>query len=384
MKILEMIKGVISYLGAIAFATVFALFCSGRVGWFLVLTFLLAPFFSLILMWIMVEKINVCCEISSDLIGKGEKVKLNFWIANKSIFPSLPIKIHLHKSPGLTCDVENVIVSVLPKKKKKIELEYSGKICGPGFAGIESIRVYDYFGIASMKIKTLDEKNLHQAVMVLPDITDMTADNELLNNVIAASNDADDSEDTVEVSGGYGNGYPGYENRGYVPGDSLKKINWKLSAKKDKLLVRLDENLAAASICVVLDSTFAKEQLDSTKITDEEFFPTVAQCAIEDSLGMVQALIMHNYAVTYYFCGKGSWEKYEIVDERGITELRVALASYEFSEDVTMDRLPMGEFFYGKGSVSVVFTPICDELLNQWVNDAKLNGANVLVQSATF
>ena len=35
---------------------------------------------------------------------------------------------------------------------------------------------------------------------------------------------------------------PGYEHREYVAGDSPRRVNYKLSAKKQKLMVRLDES----------------------------------------------------------------------------------------------------------------------------------------------
>ena len=46
---------------------------------------------------------------------------------------------------------------------------------------------------------------------------------------------------------------PGYEHREYIPGDSLKRINWKLSSKRRHLMVRQDEPIALARLAVVMD-----------------------------------------------------------------------------------------------------------------------------------
>ena len=46
---------------------------------------------------------------------------------------------------------------------------------------------------------------------------------------------------------------PGYVHREYVQGDPLKRINWKLSTKKSKLMVRLDEAAASVQPVLVLD-----------------------------------------------------------------------------------------------------------------------------------
>lgn len=42
-------------------------------------------------------------------------------------------------------------------------------------------------------------------------------------------------------------GMPGYEHREYVPGDSPRKVNYKLSAKRGTLMVRLDESSGKAT-----------------------------------------------------------------------------------------------------------------------------------------
>ena len=84
-------------------------------------------------------------------------------------------------------------------------------------------------------------------------------------------------------------GFPGYDNREYVPGDPLKRINWKQSAKRNKLLVRLDDEMAARAIHVVLDSVFEKHKVNVERaarmhqyrdLAEDEILPKIAEDAV--------------------------------------------------------------------------------------------------------
>ncbi|MCI7499520.1 MAG: hypothetical protein MSA82_08940, partial [Oscillospiraceae bacterium] len=58
----ELIGGLINYLAAVALAVIFALYLSGRVGWFLVTAFVAAPIISVLMTLIFVRRIYVSCD----------------------------------------------------------------------------------------------------------------------------------------------------------------------------------------------------------------------------------------------------------------------------------------------------------------------------------
>ena len=99
------------------------------------------------------------------------------------------------------------------------------------------ITVRDFAGLFCLKIKA--EQEAKKAV--LPRIVEYTGP-EIIPSVLPA--DDEDAEEGVSVVKG---GLPGCEHRDYVPGDSPKRVNYKLSAKRNRLLVRLDESAGFAA-----------------------------------------------------------------------------------------------------------------------------------------
>ena len=80
---------------------------------------------------------------------------------------------------------------------------------------------------------------------MLPDIVEYMGP-EVLPSALPSDNDEEAEEGSVS------GGFPGYEHRGYEPGDPLNRINYKLSAKKRTLMVRRDENTSAQSTDIVI------------------------------------------------------------------------------------------------------------------------------------
>lgn len=88
------------------------------------------------------------------------------------------------------------------------------------------------------KIVPLDQK---QSMAVLPRIIEYDGPEVIPNSL---PSEEEEVEEGATVQHG---GLPGYEHRDYSPGDSIRRINYKLSAKKRKLMVRLDESAGTAS-----------------------------------------------------------------------------------------------------------------------------------------
>ena len=71
-KFFSAIGGIIGYLASLSLAVFFALYCSGRVGWFLVLTFVLAPILSALFTFLFQKNIFLTCDFEKPLCAKGE------------------------------------------------------------------------------------------------------------------------------------------------------------------------------------------------------------------------------------------------------------------------------------------------------------------------
>jgi uncharacterized protein (DUF58 family) len=94
------------------------------------------------------------------------------------------------------------------------------------------------------------EKNYIQT-KIFPAIPMLSSHSEFVRT-LEESSAFDDNEQSREVAFAV-TGFPGYEHRDYVPGDPLKRVNWKLSAKRDRLLVRKPEAFAGGDQVLILD-----------------------------------------------------------------------------------------------------------------------------------
>ncbi len=372
MKIKQVFNGLINYLASIGLALVFALFLSGRIGWFILAAFICAPVISLLMTLPFRSKIYVSLETDVNVLSKGDSCELSITIGNDFFLPSPPIMLELYDNPSARCRDKSYSVSVMPYNEEMLSAVYTAKICGPARIGAAEIRLRDYLGIFSFRLKNIDVNELYSQIAVIPDISEISPDDPAIKQAFLLSADADDGEDTSENPLNVSGGFPGYDSREYVPGDPLKRINWKLSAKKSKLFVRLDDETVCSSVTVILDNVFNYKDIRLSYLiekspyqecTESSIVPLTAESAVEGSLGIVQTLINTGTSVTYMFCGENGWQVYSVADESDITQLRTDLAAFSFECVNGKNRFPYDELLSVKGTVSIFCTPYYDKEL---------------------
>lgn len=382
----ELIGGLINYLAAVALAVIFALYLSGRVGWFLVTTFVAAPIISVLMTLIFVRRIYVSCDADMLTMCKGDSCVITVSVTNGTFLPTPPVLVDMTDTPAVKAENPYRSISVLPFDTESFEVSYKAKICGPANIGVKSIQVSDYFGFVSFEIKSADISQMTFTASVIPDIPDVNLSDPVVSRAAELSAFSDDSEETVEAqTSGFG-GFPGYENREYVPGDPLKRVNWKQSAKRGKLLVRLDDETVSSAVTVILDSSFDRDSVFIPAVISEEKFSggnsenitcLMAQDAVEQSLGMTRALMLGNFSVNFYLTGKNGWECFPAADENDLAAIRTELASYSFAPH-SESRFPEEELKAQKGSVAVFCTPYLDPELNSIVSHSGAEGKGTL------
>ena len=364
MKSRVVVKGIINYIFAMIFAVIFALFLDANVGWFMLIALIMAPLLSVFFAWLSAGCVAVSCEMDEALLSKGDSYHMNVCVQNRSIFPTPPLTIALTNEAGVRSENPKMLVSVLSGASQNFEIVFKAKICGKSGVGIEEIRATDYFGLFSFPLKKVDCDSLKKNVAVIPDIAEISARDDKLVKAIQTSRHADDSDDTVESAAFAFGGFPGYESRDYVPGDPLKRINWKQSAKRNRLLVRLDDEIASQSINVVLDSVFERKQAELSDLPylqqyseyeADEILPKIAEDAVENALGIIEVLLRHNYTINFYALMGEGFSKYEITDEGELESVRLELANYRFSEGNYVPRIPRE--LSGSEKVSIFSTP---------------------------
>ncbi len=361
----KLIKGIISYILGLALTIVFALYMNANVGWFMLIALILALILSVFFAWLTRKNIQAECSMEETVLLKGDYCELKVTLYNKSLFPTTPLEINVLQGEGVKTGDKSIIASIFPFSKREFTIRYTAKICGMSTVGIDSIKVTDYLGIFALKIQGLDYDKLHRKIAVIPEIADVSVQDERILQLMQSSLADEDGEDTIESTINTFGGFPGYDSREYVPGDPIKRINWKQSAKRNKLLVRLDDEMASKNVNVILDSVFIRNTINIEEIrllsayrdcAEDEIIPKVAEDSIESTLGIIRALVQNSYSVNFYVYKDDLYQKYEIEDDKDIETVRLSLAEYAFAYSVNMERLP-GYDIWDKNSPFVFLTP---------------------------
>lgn len=348
----KVIKGIISYILTLCMTVFFALYLNATVGWFMFVALILAPVLSVFFAFLSAWFVKADCEMENCILAKGDTCQMIITVQNKSLFPTTPLEIEILNGDGVKTDNKSILISLLPFEKKSFYVNFAAKICGPSVVGVRKVKATDYLGIASFRVRKIPYEQLKRKVSVIPNMADVSLRDDKILKVMQASLHAEDGDDTVEVSSNTFGGFPGCDNREYVPGDPLKRVNWKQSAKRGKLLVRLDDVLASKSVNLVLDSVFWKKMVDIeklkaaseyTEIPEEDIPAKVAEDAVETALGIARSLVLNTYSVNFFIAKENTYEKYALEDEKDIENLRLMLAEYEFDREGQKERFPKDE-----------------------------------------
>ena len=348
----KVVKGIISYILALAMTIFFALYLNATVGWFMLVALILALVLSVFFALLTTLGVKLTCEMENCTLAKGDTCQMIITVQNKSLLPTTPIEIEVLNGAGVKSNMSHTLVSVLPFEKQTFIVTFQAKICGPSIVGIKSVKATDYLGLFAFKVRHIPYEKLHRKVAVIPDMADISPRDDKILKVMQASLHTEDGDDTIEVNSNTFGGFPGCDNREYIPGDPLKRVNWKQSAKRGKLLVRLDDVLASKSVNLVLDSAFWREQVEVEKMAeltpymelDKEDIPAkIAEDAIETTLGIAKTLVLSSYSVNLFVAGEKSFERFDLEDEKDIEAMRLMLSEYAFDREGQKERFPKEE-----------------------------------------
>ena len=248
-----MIKHIKSIAGVLAVAFlvyIFTFYVDGEMGIILLAFVAFAPLVSLFFMLYARKRVKVSftCEA---YVQKDSTLSVTVTVRKKGSFPLGIIEICPYATEIFTQDIMNRKLTMLNEEKKSFTFELNGVIGGNGEVGIRAVYSCGFLGF----MKTAVQTPLPQPVSVgvIPEIPEIKASSQLFRSIAETVLTSDEEEENDTAMMFTANTSPGYEHREYVHGDPLKRINWKLSSKKSKLMVRLDEAVASVQPVIVFD-----------------------------------------------------------------------------------------------------------------------------------
>jgi len=204
---------------------------------------------SLVSLYIISKNISFDIYVSDEYIYKGENIGLGICIHNRSIFSSLKCicEFYINNDFIGSKDKCNMILPVIPINKKTYNYSFVTSEIGNIEIRVNLFEVYDLFGIA----KTVFEVDEYAQICVLPVRENISDDDKAaaLDNLLENENEnmkGTESSDSFDI-------------RDYIPGDRIKDIHWKLSVKKDDLLVKERLKISDSKIIIWIDSSNSRK-----------------------------------------------------------------------------------------------------------------------------
>ncbi len=225
---------------AVLFALMFLLFLNAEIGSALLYVAAGTSVIAFVLLCVSKNHFTAKLQGLSGTAECGRRVEFEVVLEKKGFcfIPFAEVCVDAEESIRLR-------TSLLFRRRVTVKGCFEPKHSGLNKVVLEKVIIGDFVGNGRFTVNIADEDRL----AVYPQAVRYDGP-EILPNMLPS--EEEEAEEGVTVRQG---GMPGCEHREYVPGDSPRRVNYKLSAKKGKLMVRLDEsNGYAATNLLIADN----------------------------------------------------------------------------------------------------------------------------------
>ena len=254
-----------------------------------------SPVVSFLLLWFSKDVLQAYAVLPDNRVGKDTEFSLTIRIHNPRRFAAF--------TADVTYSWSNVFTGYSERKKQHMWIAPDGgseirQLVNSRYAGrvevlIEAFEVYDLFHMFCLR--GCDRADAY--VIVWPAFSEVDEED------IYSHIEGFPKENEIKKRGTDYN--PDYEVREYIPGDELKSIHWKLSAKQNNLMVR--ERLASGreKINVLLPLSEERHHNDGL---------------MESVYALCRLLLHKEYPVQIHWPGRGEVLRGQFVAEQGELE----------------------------------------------------------------
>lgn len=208
----------------------------------------LLPLVDILSLKLYLSKVNSKIIINDFSCTRGDTIEFGVFIQNNNIFQVNNLLVTI-SFEGCINNNEIFIKNICLEGKKHLVLKryIEASHIGVGIIKLQTICVKGLFGLFKKDIIINKEKEIN----IKPKNIDIKGCKKLLHN--SNYNNFGNNEFAGELD---------LEYKDYEPGESVRKINWKISSKRQKLLMRKNiQNSKKETIVFILDSYINKNNL---------------------------------------------------------------------------------------------------------------------------
>ncbi len=258
--------------------------------------------------------LSVTALLSDQTVQRGEDVQLEVAVRYACLIPVAPLNVLITAGPDRP--EQTVKLSHTAGRSQTIRLTFHAAHVGVSAPGVRSVEVRDLLGLFSIE-KAPKTEGGELIVLPLPfDVGELTyaqGDSES-ESMARASEDINSPADV----------------RAYQQGDAMKKIHWKLSLRKQELLVRRYEAPVMPDALVLLDCSSPPRQADETAALD------LRDALLETAASVMQANVIDGHPAKLPIHGD---HPIELDKGMGLPMILEALARVDFTAPDKFDRM---------------------------------------------
>lgn len=237
------IRNIIRYLVVIVLNIFVMYVFHSYLNFLLLIGLILFPFYSIYGVYKVKQELAFHIIVPAEPMEKGSEFYLRFVLHNPTWFPLVNATIKLNVANRFYREEGTHFLNVPIRAQKDTEAIYPIVMdyCGRLAVKAEEIRLLDLLGIYEVVLPINEE----QECLVFPksELRNQEAGRLYINGVSESMESKEKGYDFSEISG----------IREYIPGDKLQNIHWKLSVKKDELMVKERISVSAMQLNVLVE-----------------------------------------------------------------------------------------------------------------------------------
>lgn len=305
---------ILTYLALFIFSFSFAYIFEVKEAYMIFYFIAMCPFIDLLTVLLARNNLEVDILVSDEYIEKNNISFNKIAFKNNGVIPIARVRYKIlldEKFIAVDKELKGEI-SVRGKGITYKDISVKPKHIGVATITIKDIKIEGIFGLFNRKYK----EEIKGEVKILPSIVDVDNINLLIGE--GTIGDLEIENEYIKTVG-----EPGYEYREYVPSDPLSKVNWKLSAKSNNLIIRKDESSARAKKIVLIDPKIEEELEDKLMIID---------LLLEGALGICKEIMSLEYDASLVYKIDDRWNEKVLEDDESIGDIRRTLAEIYFTD----------------------------------------------------
>ncbi len=242
---------------------VFASYYGGNISYALFYLAIFLPITSFLYTVYVYARFKIYQSLDNYLVVKGDWIPYAFVVANEDYVTFRNIKVNFLKDKSTIEAADQVAqYSLLPNESERLKTRLKCNYRGEYYIGVDSIEVTDFLYLftitypigTKLKATVLPRIVPIDRLVIAPSQSDV-------KNPLRFSNTAEEELDT--------------EVRKYLPGDSRKKVHWKLSARMQELISRKYQYIPKAQIAIFMDLRKPQEEELKVVITEDKIIESV-------------------------------------------------------------------------------------------------------------